>query len=274
MKIKSVFSKIAIILVIALIVPLTACQKGGSNSDSKLSPIEKIKKSGKIVVGTSPDYPPYEFVEEVNGKSQIVGFDIDIAREIAKDLGVELVIKDMKFDGLLAALETSNVDFVIAGMTPSAERAKQVDFSKIYYSAVQSIVVREEDGSSIKSLEDLKGKTIGVQKGAIQEKIAREQIPGAKVKALGKVSDLMLELKNNKVDAIIVEFPVASAYVGKNKDLKVTDIQVKSEEEGSAVAFRKNSPELVGEVNKTLERLMDKGEIDKFFAAASDKMDK
>jgi polar amino acid transport system substrate-binding protein len=271
---KKIAAKLAVLLIIVLIIPLSGCAKSAGAEKQSASEIEKIKKAGKIVVGTSADYPPYEFHSVVNGKDEIVGFDIDIAKEIAKEIGVPLEIKDMKFDGLLAALETGNVDFVIAGMTPDAERAKQVDFSKIYYKAVQGLVVRANDKNSIKSLEDLKGKTVGVQKGSIQEKIANTQITGATVKGLGKVSDLMLELKNNKVDAIIVELPVASAYVSKNPDLAVSDVQIKSDEVGSSVAIKKNNKELVDSVNKTLDKLLSQNEVDKFFATASDLMDK
>ena len=84
--------------------------------------LEEVKKKGKLVVGTSADYPPYEFHKEIDGKDTIVGFDIDIAKEIAKDMGVEVEIKDMDFDGLLVASQAGKVDLVIAGMNPTPER--------------------------------------------------------------------------------------------------------------------------------------------------------
>ncbi|MCS4517195.1 transporter substrate-binding domain-containing protein [Clostridium botulinum] len=134
----------------------------------------------------------------MNGKDEIVGFDITIAKEIAKDLGVKLEIKDMKFDGLLAALQSGNVDIVIAGMNPTEDRKKSVDFSKIYYQAIQSVVVRAEDKDKFKSLEEFKGKKIGVQKGTTQEEVAKKEMTNSEIKSLGKVTDLVLELQNKK----------------------------------------------------------------------------
>ncbi|MCZ8515958.1 transporter substrate-binding domain-containing protein [Paenibacillus filicis] len=235
--------------------------------------LDQIKKVGKIVVGTSADYPPYEFHKEINKKDEIVGFDIEIAKALAKDLGVQLEIKDMKFDGLLAALDSGNVDFVISGMTPTPERQKSVDFTKIYYTAVQKVVVRAEDKDKIKSIDDLKGKKVGAQKGATQEKIVQEQMPQSELKAIFKISDLMLELKNKKVDALVVEQPVAGAYLSKNKDLVVSDIALKTEDSGSAIAVKKGSPELVDAMNKTLDKLMTDKTIDKLVTEANDQVE-
>ena len=97
------------------------------------SVLKKIKKSGELVVGTSADYPPLEFTASENGKTKYVGVDIELAKDIAKDLGVKLVIKNMSFDSLLVALETGKVDMVISAMTPTPERKQSVAFSKIYY---------------------------------------------------------------------------------------------------------------------------------------------
>ncbi len=139
----------------------------------------------------------------------------------------------MKFDGLLAALEAGNIDFVISGMTPTEERKQAVDFTKVYYTAIQTVVVRAADKDKYKTIEALKGKKVGAQKGATQEAIVKEQMPGSEVKAIGKISDLMLELKNNKVEALVVEQPVAAAYLSKNKDLAFADIKLTTEDSGS-----------------------------------------
>ncbi len=260
----------AMLMVIVMVISAWGCSKKetpkGDNSAASQTAVERIKKAGKVVVGTCADYPPYESHKQINGKDEIVGFDIDTAKEIAKDLGVELELKDMKFDGLLAALDSGNVDFVIAGMTPDAERRKQVDFSKVYYKAIQGVVTRAQDKDSVKDAASLSGKKIGVQKGTVQEKIANSQIKGAKIKALGKVSDLVLELKNGKVDAIIVELPVAKAYISNNNDIALTSLTFTDEEGGSAVAIKKGNSELVNEIDKTLDRLMKDNAIEGFFA--------
>lgn len=260
---KKIFS---IIITVIIAFGLFGCSQ---SKEAKVSKVDKIKENGKIVIGTSADYPPYEFHKSINGKDTIVGFDIEVAKQVAKDLGVKLEIKDMKFDGLLAALETENVDFVAAGMTPTEVRRKSVDFSKTYYTAVQCVVIRTQDKGTIKSLEDLKSKKIGVQKGAIQEKLAKEQLASSDIKPLGKVSDLILSLNTKKVDAVIVELPVAKAYVKQNSALTLSTIQIKTTEEGSAVAVKKGNEDLVKAINKTIDRLIKEKAIDKFVADAN-----
>lgn len=232
--------------------------------------LDKIKKAGKLVVGTSADYAPYEFHTMINGKDTIVGFDIEIAKEIAKDLGVKLEIEDIGFDGLLQALKADKVDFVIAGMTPNEERKKEVDFTKIYYYAKQGVMVRTEDKDKLKTIADLKGKKVGAQLTTEQEKIVNKQMPDAKLVSLTKIPDLVLELKNKKVDAIVVELPVANGYVKKNSDLVVSDIKVEEDTGGSAIAVKKGNTELAAAMDKTLDRLLKDGTIDKFVAEANE----
>lgn len=242
-------------------------EKGSNSTESK---VDKIKKSGKLVLATSADFPPYEFHKQINGKDEIMGFDISIANEIAKDLGVTLEIKDMKFEGLLAALDSGNADLVVAGMTPTEERKKNVDFSKMYYQSVQSLVIRAEDKDKFKSVEDLKGKKVGVQKGSIQEDVAKKQLTNAETKSLGKITDLVLELKNKKVDALVLTLPVAKSYMSANKDIMLSDIKLKDTDEGCAVALKKGNTELVQAVDKTLTRLMSENKIDKFITEATE----
>ncbi|QGU96657.1 transporter substrate-binding domain-containing protein [Clostridium bovifaecis] len=240
-----------------------------SDASKTASKIDEIKKAGKLVLGTCADYPPYEFQVMKDGKSQIVGFDIEIAKEIAKDLGVELEIKDMDFDGLIPSLKTGKVDLVISGMTPTAERKKEIDFSKIYYKAVQSVIVRDEDKAKFNTIESLSPVKIGAQTSSIQEKIAKEQIKAAKVTSLGKVTELVLSLKTKKVDAIVVEYPVAKAYVEKEKDIVLSDVKVEDPDGGSAIGIEKGNTDLVEAVDKTIDRLVSEDKINKFVADAN-----
>ena len=232
--------------------------------------LDDIKSKGKLVVGTSADYPPYEFHAIKDGKDEIVGFDIDIAKEVAKDLGVELEVKDMDFDGLLVALQAGKVDMVFAGMTPTDERKENADFSDIYYTATHRFILRSGEEGSVKSFDDLKGKKIGVQKGSIQEGIAKDNFDAANIKSLAKVTDLVLDLKNNKVDAILIEEGVAKINCDKNKDIAVSDFVVKDEDGGAAIALKKGSTELQTEVNKTISKLKEEDKITKFVSDAND----
>ncbi|GMK46393.1 ABC transporter substrate-binding protein [Paenibacillus glycanilyticus] len=273
--------KKSLVLMLTLVVVFTLAACGGknnaNNSSSNESPaasadngaaeatgkLADIKKAGKIVLGTSAEYAPYEFHKNIDGKDQIVGFDIEIAKEVAKDLGVELEIKDMDFGNLLAELKLGKIDFVIAGMTPDKERAKAVDFSKIYYEAKQGVLVRAEDKDKFKTMADLEGKAIGVQMGSTQEKIG-QGIKGAKLKSLGKTTDLVLELKSKKVDALIAELPVAQGYANVNSDLALTSISPEYESGGSAVAVNKGEKDLLAEIQKTLDHLTADKKIDQW----------
>lgn len=237
-------------------------------NNKELTKLEKIKEDGKLVIGTSADYPPYEFHNLEDGKDEIVGFDIAIAKIIAKDLGVELEIKDMGFDGLLPALKADKVDIIIAGMTPTEDRKKSVDFSKVYYTAVQKALVSTENKDVLKSVEDLTGKKIGVQRATIQEEIAKEQIKDAEIKALTSIADLVMQLKSNKIDAVIAEGPVSGAYAKNIEGIEIANIKFETEDSGSAVAINKGNEDLVEAINSTLDRLIEEKEIEKFVIEA------
>lgn len=285
MKTFSIKKLTAFLLVASSLIAFTACGTKAPTSTPVETPattetpaeageemsavMKRVKESGKLILGTSADYPPYEFHKSINGKDEIVGFDIEVAREIAKDLGVTLEIKDMKFDGLLAALDQGVIDIVVAGMSPTPERAKSVDFSDVYYQSKQMLVVRAEDKDVITSKDAMSGKTIGVQKGAIQETIAAEQFSTSTPMALGKISDLVLALKSKRVDAAIIEYPVALANTNANPDLFMTAIEIPMESEGTAAAMKKGNPDFVESVNKTLNRLISEKLIEQFVADAN-----
>ena len=262
---------ISIAAVATIAISMVGCGNSkaeGSNGNE--SAVEAIKSKGKLVVGTSADYPPYEFHKEIDGKDEIVGFDISIAKQLAADLGVELEVKDMDFDGLLVALQANKVDLVFAGMTPTDERKENADFSDIYYTATHRFILRSGEETSIKSMDDLKGKKIGVQKGSIQEGIAQANFDAENIKSLAKVTDLVLDLKNNKVDAILVEAPVAEINCEKNDGIAIAkDLVVTDDEGGSAIAMKKGSTELQTEVNKTIKSLKDTNKIDEFVIEAN-----
>ena len=131
---------------------------GFTGCGQKEDAYDKVIKDGKLIVGLSADYAPYEYHAIIDGKDQIVGFDVDIAQEIADSLGVELEIEEMDFDALCEGVKNGTVDMAISGMTPNEKRKKSVDFSDIYYYADQSFLINEEDKDTITTIDDLKGK--------------------------------------------------------------------------------------------------------------------
>ena len=155
---------------IITVVTLTACSSSSTKTKS-----QEIKDKNKIVLGVSPDYPPYEFLTTENGNKKVVGADIYLAEQVAKKLGVQVEIQEMAFDSLIAALNANKVDMVISGVNPTEERKKAVDFSDVYYTS-KGIFVVNKDSQEIKSVADLKNKKIGVQKGSTYETYAKEQL--------------------------------------------------------------------------------------------------
>jgi polar amino acid transport system substrate-binding protein len=269
---------LAALAVSALTLAFAGCAK-----KAPATKLEAIKKAGKIILGTSADYPPYEFHGQIDGKDAIIGFDIEIAKEVAKDLGVELEIKDMDFDGLLAALKSGNIDIIISGMTPTEERRQNVDFSDIYYYVEHGVVIRKADeakyGADVASLKDAQ---IGAQLSTIQVKLAKSRIKGvaddqleaphAQIKEIAKLSDLILEVKNSKIEALVAELPVAKAYISANPDLTLASYTFKDDDGGNAIAVNKDEATLLAEVNKTLNRLIADGSVDRFIAEANAKV--
>ncbi|MFD2171571.1 transporter substrate-binding domain-containing protein [Tumebacillus lipolyticus] len=210
----------------------------------------------KITLGTSADYPPYEYHDTAKG-GEVVGFDIEIAKAIADKLGYSVEVKDMDFNGLVPALQAGTVDFVMAGMTPTAERKQSVDFSDVYFEAKNTIVAKK--GSNLKLADDLSGKKVAVQLGSIQETAAKE-MKGLNIVPLNKTGEIIQEVKAGRVDAAIIEDTVAKGFIEANKDLEFNAIP-KTEEAGSAIAFPKNS-KLTADFNKALKELKDSGKIE------------
>ncbi|MBP0020597.1 MAG: transporter substrate-binding domain-containing protein [Cyanobacteria bacterium SBLK] len=217
----------------------------------------------KVVMATSADYPPYEFYETAKGEGKPVGFDIDIATYITDELGYELEVKDMDFNGIIPALQSKRVDFAMSGMTPTEERKQSVDFSSIYYDAKNTIVAAT--GSDYKSYQDLTGKKVGVQLGTTQQEEAKtkaEEIGDITIEPRNKVSDLIQEVKAGRIDAAIIEDTVAKGYINTNPDLAFTPIEESGELSGSAIAFPKDS-ELTEKFENVLQEMKENGELEK-----------
>lgn len=219
--------------------------------------ITKVVAQEKLTMVTSADYPPYEFRDTATGKNEIIGFDVDIAKNIAQELGIELEIKDTDFNGIIPALQSGRADFAMAGMTPTAERKKNVAFSDIYYEAKNTIVAKK--GSKLTKPEDLAGKNVGVMLGSTQEEAAKE-FKNVKLKSLNRTSEIIQEVKAGRIEGAILEDTVAQGFVGSNPDLEFNTIPNVGEA-GSAIAFPKGSNR-VADFNRVLAQMKQSGEIE------------
>lgn len=214
-----------------------------------------------LVMGTSADYKPFQFIDSAVS-DEIIGFDIDLARYIANELGYELQVEDMDFNTLTTALRAERVDMVLSGMTPTEERREVVDFTDIYHSS-QSVLMTLE-GLEISQLEDLDGLTLGVQTGSIQEDAGndlQESGIGVQLESMDRMPELVQQLLIGRVDAIIIEEMVTPMYLENNEDLQLIDI-LENVDEGSAVAIRYDS-ELKDQINEILQQMRENGELDR-----------
>lgn len=270
---------VALGLVAVLAVGLVGCgNKSSDNSGGNQTALEQIKKNKKLVVATSPDYPPFEFMVSENGKSKIVGADIDLAQKIADKLGVELELKAMDFDALLPALQAGKVDMVITGMTPNEKRKKAVDFSDIYFKGENAVIVNAKDAGKFTSEDQLKKAKLGVQKGSTQETYVKDNLKVTNYKALVAVPDLIADMKNGNIDAVVLNSKVAGINVTKYDGIKVVEnlkLTSGGDEEAMAVAIKKgDNADLIKLTNEVIKGLQDSGEYDKILANAVDLVSK
>lgn len=248
--------KILSIIMSAIILSLTlvGCKDSSKSEDAKK---ETIK------LGLSPDYPPFEFMDK---EKNIMGFDIMIAEEIAKDMDKKLEIVPMDFKSLITALNGKKIDMILSGMNPTPKREKSVSFSKLYHTSKHYAVINVKNKDEIKTEKDIEGKKIGVQMGTTQEKIARDKFEKSEIIAYKSISDVMLLLKSGKIDVAITEDAVAEAYVLSNsKELMLPGISFQNDGEGIAVAVRKGDSEFLKSINSTLDRLKKEGKLESFF---------
>lgn len=246
------FSKLAALaLATALLLALCAC--GGSSDTEKKT----------ITLGTSADYPPFEFHMLDDGKDTIVGIDVSMAKAIAEEMGAELVIKDIAFDNLLIELGQGTVDFVIAAMEWDEERDLSADFSDPYYTDVPpKIVTLKENADSYTSLEDFSGKTVGAQSGTTKADIVTDQMTGANPLLMQVVTELVNSLVNGKCDALVLDGAVADKYIAANDNLAEVNISLGEAAEPYRVAVKEGDPDkLLDTINAAIKKATDAGEV-------------
>lgn len=245
---------VSLLLVVAMVLAMAAC--GKKDDDKK-----------KLVVGTEAGFAPYEYLKG----NEVVGVDMDIAKAIADELGMELEIKNMDFDGALLAVQSGKVDFVAAGVSVDPERDKVMDFSHEYVSSTEVVVVNKANPKVSASAEglsgaDLDGKIVAVQQGNIADIWVHNEDNCApkEVKTYTKFAQASEDLKNGKVDCIVMDALPAENLVKANPELVILDGVLF--EDKYAIAVDEGNKELLDKINKVIDKLIAEGKIDEFIA--------
>ena len=244
---------ISLILCVALMctfaLALTSCGENGKS-------LEEIQAEGKLVVATSPDFPPFEFLEGTT----VTGIEIDIMTIVCEKLGVELVIEEIAFDSVLPGVQTGKYDCGMSGITVTDERKENVLFTDVYYVAAQAIVVKAD--SAIKSKADLAGKKVSVQLGTTADDFCRGE--GYTVDSYEANADAKLALTTGKVEAWVVDDLTAKQMCKDDASVKI--LSEKMTEEPYAFAFAFGSETVVEAINPILADLIADGTMASIFA--------
>ena len=216
--------------------------------------LEKVKTSGKLVVGTEAQYAPYEF-KDLN--ANFAGCDMWLAQQIADHLGVELEVVDMSFDGIIPAVKSGQVDLGIAAFTKTPERAEEIDFSDLYEKSAQLLIVKTGNADLYSTKESLAG-----QKGTIQSQLIQTALPDSELFELEKYPALALEVQNGNIAGLVVDQAVGESLIAtSNGGLEVSNFAFTSEEAsfGKAVVAAKGSEDLLAEVNTVINQVVNDG---------------
>lgn len=247
--------KIGLVLAMVCAFSLVAC---GTKTNSTT---EGDTKKETLIVGTEAGFAPYEYMEG----DKVVGIDMDIAKAIADELGMELEIKNMEFDGALMAVQQGKVDFVAAGVSVDEKRAKLMDFSVDYVNSIEVVVVNKENPMVV-NLDDLNGKIVGVQQGNIADFWVSDEANAtpSEIKRYTKFVQAAEDLKNGKIDCIVMDQYPAEELVAANDTLTILDGTLF--EDKYAVAVQKGNTELLDKINTVINKLIEEGKIEEFTA--------
>ncbi|MFC3927823.1 transporter substrate-binding domain-containing protein [Streptococcus caprae] len=252
--------------VLVLGLGLSGCSTKQASTDTSLS---DVKKAGKLVVVTESEFAPFEFKTLVDGKDTLVGADIELAKAIGDKLGVEVEFSVLSFDNVLASLQAGKADIAIAGISVTDERKQVFDFSDTYYQSKNTVLVQKADLEKYTDSSSLSGLTVGVQKGSVQETVAKDQLAGASIVSLTGTSEMINELKSGQLNAVVLEEPIAQGYIDNNAELVFATFSLdSSESDAYAIALPKGSDALKAEINEVIAELTSSGQYDQFVTDA------
>lgn len=236
-----------------VVAALAVCMAASFIGCGKKSSMDK----DTLVMATNAEFPPYEYYDG----DDVIGIDVEIAQAVCDELGKELVVEDMAFDSIITSVASGKADFGLAGITITDTRKESVNFSDTYAHASQVVIVTED--SDITCVDDLTGKTLGVQLGTTGDIYAGD-VEGAAVERYNKGFEAVQAMMTGKIDAVIIDQEPAKAFVAENEGIKI--LEEKFTEEDYAMAIAKDNDELVEAVNEALATLKASGKLDEIVA--------
>ena len=248
--ISKTFKIILSISIAAIILIAVGCSEKSSGEDNSL---QKIKDAGKLVLGLDDTFAPMGFRDD---SGEIVGFDIDLAKEVASRMGVELEIKPIDWSSSILSLNKGDIDVLWNGVTINESRKEQINFSKPYLNN-RLIIVKPKDRNDINSKEDLAGKVLGVQVGSNDEALQSDSI-SKKAKEIRKYDvnvNAFLDLMAKRIDVVIIDEVAAQYYISEEKADFVVVENSPLTEEFYGIGFRKTDEQLLTEVDKILDEM-------------------
>ena len=215
-----------------------------------------IQAAGKLVVATSPDWPPYEYIDD---DGNVVGTDVLMMQWIAEQLGVELDIQPLAFDACLAAVGRGDVDLMVAGLTFDEERLNAMELTGIYWNeGDQGLLVKKGMGATYNSVDAFAGKVVAAQNGTNQQIMVEEQLPGATLELVTKIPDGVNMVKTGRVDALAVPKTVYDSVLAENDDLEVAEFAFDFEG-GNYIASVKGEDTLTAKVQELIDEINAQG---------------
>ncbi|GAA0181870.1 transporter substrate-binding domain-containing protein [Clostridium sediminicola] len=246
-----------VLMTSVMLVSIAGCssKKDSSGDGVEKTAFDTIVEKGVLTVGNSPDYPPFETIDEKTGET--VGFDIDLLNKIGEKIGVEIELKEMSFETIVESVKSGQVDVGCSGFSITPERLESVNMSDPYLSGGQVIVTTKDSG--IKSAEDLNGEQVAVGIGSTCAEAAKE-IEGAEILELDDFNVAFVMVKNNSVKATVADISVANEYLNNDDSFIIVGEPLTIED--TAIATKKGNDKLIEEINKAIKELKEDGTID------------
>ncbi|WP_053956526.1 transporter substrate-binding domain-containing protein [Inediibacterium massiliense] len=258
--ITKIFNVLALLTILSMI--FVGCSSKQEPQNVNL--LDQIKNSGKMKVGLMGTYPPYNFL---NKNNEVDGFDADIAKEIAKRIGVEAEFITTDWSSMVAGLEKGKFDIVVSQMTITDERKQTMDFSKPYIKNTVNVIVRS-DNNTINSVEDFKNKKIGVGLGTNDEQYLRDdvmpKVGNFEIITYNDVITSLMDLNTGRIDATINNIFAIKPEVEKN-NIHIKTVGKPLKEDFAGMAIRKENPEFLKAVDQALEDMKNDGTYKKIF---------